>query len=133
MGAGVGVGERDVGDALDGHGVVEGAGVGEDAAVAVGGVLAEADVADDEEGGEGGAEEADALDDGAGRVVGGGAEGVFGGRGEGHAEEDDRAQAGGDERAEEGDEFVEADAVLVREGGDRGEFVRVVGYEEWVD
>ena len=56
--------------------------------MAVGGVFAEADIADDEEGGEVLAEEADAEDDGAGGVVGGGAEGVFGGGVEGHAEED---------------------------------------------
>ena len=77
VGACFGVGHGDVADAVDGQGVVETAVVAEDAAVAVGGVFAEADVGDDEEVGEAAAEEADGLDDGAVGVVGGGAEGIF--------------------------------------------------------
>lgn len=45
--------------------------------MAVGGVLAEADVGDDEEGGEASAKETDGLDDGTLGVVCCGAEGVF--------------------------------------------------------
>ena len=111
--AGQGVGHGDVADALDGHGVVEGAVVAQDAAVPVGRVLAETHVADYEEGGEGFAEEADALDYGALGVVGCGAEGVFGVGAEGNAEEDDGFETLGDEGREEGDESVEADAGLV--------------------
>ena len=101
--------------------------------MAVRGVLAQADVAGDEEAGEGAAEEADAGDDGALRVVGGGAEGVFGGRGERDAEEDDALEALGDERLQEGHELVEADAALARQAGDGGHLVRVVGDEDGVD
>jgi hypothetical protein len=49
----------------------------EDAAVAVGGVLAEADVAGDEEGGEEGFELLDGENDGGGRGVSSGASGVL--------------------------------------------------------
>ena len=49
----------DIAYAVDGEAVVQTAVVAEDAAVAVGGVFAEADVGDDEEGGEAGAEETD--------------------------------------------------------------------------
>lgn len=65
VGAGLGVGDCDVRDAVDAQGVVQGAVFAQDAAVAVRGVFAEADVGDDEEGGEGAAEEADGADYGA--------------------------------------------------------------------
>ena len=133
VGAGFGVGHGDVADAVDGEGVVEAAVVAQDAAVAVRGVFAEADVGDDEEGGEVAAQEADGLDDGAVGVVGGGAEGVFDVGAQGHAEEDDGFEAFVDEGREVGDEFVEAAAVLGGEGGDEGFFVGGVGDEEGVD
>lgn len=71
--------------------------------MAVGGVFAKADVGDDEEGGEAGAEEADGLDDGAEGVVGRGAEGVFGGGVERHPEQNYGAEAFRDEGLEVGD------------------------------
>lgn len=73
MGACFSVGHRYIGYAVDGEGVVEGAVVAEDSAMAMGGVLAEADVGDDEEGGEAGPEEADGLYDRTIGVVGCGA------------------------------------------------------------
>lgn len=133
MGAGFGIGHCDVADAVDGELIVKAAVVAEDAAVAVGGVFAEADVGNDEELRKAGAEEADGLDDGALWVVGGCAEGVFGAGGDGHAEEDDGSETFSDERFEEGDHFVDAAAGLVWEGGDQRFFFRLVGDEEWED
>lgn len=89
VGAGLGVGHGDVADAVDGELVVEAAVVAEDAAVAVGRVFAQADVGDDEDLREARAQQPDGADDGALRVVGGRAEGVFGAGRDGHAEEDD--------------------------------------------
>ena len=100
MGACFGIGHRYVGYALNGECVVKGAVVAEDSAMAVGGVFAEADVGDDEEGGEAGSEEADSLDDGAMGVVGRGAEGVFDVGSDGNTEEDYGAEAFADERFE---------------------------------
>ena len=102
VGAGFGVGDGDVGDAVDAEGVVESTIVAEDAAVPVGGVFTEADVGDDEEGGIVGAKEADRGDDRAAGVISGGAKGVFGAGGNGHTEKDDRAEAFLDERVEVG-------------------------------
>lgn len=133
VGACLGVRHRDVADALDGELVVEGAVFAQDAAVAVGGVFAEADVGGDEEGGEGFAEEADRGDDGALRVVGCGAEGILCGGLEGNAEEDHGAETLGDEGAEEWDELIDAPSVLPGQGGDQGLLVGIVGYEEGVD
>lgn len=87
--AGVRVGHGDVRDAFDRHGIVEAAVRVQNAAVAVGGVFAETDVGDDEEGGEGGAQECDGADDGARGVVGRRAQGIFGVGGERDAEEND--------------------------------------------
>ena len=100
MGACFGVGHCYVGYALNGEGIVEGAVVAEDSAMTVRGVFAEADVGDDEEGGEAGSEEADSLNDGAMGVVGRGAEGVFDVGSDGNAEEDYGAEAFADERFE---------------------------------
>ena len=47
MGTCFGIGHRYVGNAVHGEGIVEGAVVAEDSAMAVGGVFAEADVSDD--------------------------------------------------------------------------------------
>lgn len=127
------VGEGDVADAVDGEGVVETAVVAKDAAVAVGGILAEADVGDDEKGGEFLTEEVYGLNDGAFGVVGCGAQGIFHVGGGGHAEQNDGAEAFSDEGSEMGDEFVETATVLVRQGGDEGFFVRGVGDEKGVD
>lgn len=77
MGTGFGIGHRDIRDAFDGHGVVKGAIVAEDTAVAVGGIFAEADVGDDEEIWKGTAQETDGGNDGAGWVIGGRAEGIL--------------------------------------------------------
>jgi hypothetical protein len=72
VGAGDGVGECHVGDSVYGLFIVEGSVFAEDATVAVGCVLAQADVGCDVELGEARAEETDSLDDWAGWVVGGG-------------------------------------------------------------
>lgn len=133
VGAGLGVGHGDVADAVDRQLVVEAAVVAQDAAVAVRRVFAEADVGHDEEVGEACTQEADGLDDGALWVVGCGAEGVFGSGGDGNAEEDDGSEAFADEGFEEGDDFVDAPAGLIGEGGDERFFFGLVGDEEWVD
>lgn len=133
MGACFGVGHRNIGYAINGEGVVEGAVVAEDPAMAMGRVFAEADVGDDEEGGEAGSEEANGLDDGTLGVVGRGAEGVFDVGSDGNAEEDYGAETFADEGFKVRGELVEAAAVLVGEGWDKSLFVRLVRYEEWVD
>lgn len=132
MGAGLGICDSDIGDAVNRQLVVQAAVVAENAAVAVGCVFADADVDDDEELREALAEETDGGHDGAFWVVGGGAEGIFGARGERDAEEDDGFKAFADEGFEVRDDFVDAAAVLVGEGGDDGFFVVLVGYEEGV-
>ena len=129
MGACFGVGHGYVGYAVDREGVVEGAVVAEDPAMAVGGVFAEADVGDDEEGGEAGSEEANGLDDRALGIVSCGAEGVFNVGSDGNAEEDYGAEAFANERLEMRGQFVEAAAVLVGQGGYETFFFRLVGYE----
>lgn len=73
MRACAGVRQRDLGDAPGGRWLIEGAVGAEEAAVAVRGVLAEADVARDIEVGPERAYFADSGDDGAIRVIGGGA------------------------------------------------------------
>ena len=133
VGAGTGVGQRHVRDAVDGELVVEGTVVAEDTAVAVGGVLAKADVGADEELGEALAEEADRLDDRAIRIVGRGTEGVLAAGLEGDAEEHDGLEALVDQGLEEGQELVDAAAVLAGERRDERLLVIVVGHEERVD
>ena len=133
MGACFGVGHRYIGYALDGEGVVEGAIIAENSAMAVGGVFAEADIRDDEEGGEAGTEELDGLNDGTLGVVGCGAEGIFDVGSDGNAEEDYGAETFADERLKVRSQLVEAAAVLIREGGDESFFFRLVGYEKRVD
>lgn len=90
-------------NALHGLHLVEGSVLVQDAAVAVRGVFAEADVGHDEHLREGLLDGFDGAYDGAIGVGGFGAGGVFGGGGEGDAEEDDGAEAFGDEGGEEGD------------------------------
>lgn len=133
MRAGLGVRDRDVANTVDGQRIVEAPVFPQDAAVPVGGVLAEADVGDDEEGGEAGAEDADGLDDGAGLVVGCGAQGVFDVRGAGDAEEDHGAETLADEGFEVWDELVDAPAGLAWEGGDQGFLFCGIGDEKGVD
>ena len=100
MSACFGVGHRYVGYAVDGESIIEGAIVAENAAMAMGGVFAEADVGDDEEGGEAGPEEADGLDDGALGVVSCGAKGIFDVGSNGNAEKDYGAEAFANKRLE---------------------------------
>lgn len=132
MGSGLGICNSNIRDTVNRQLVVQAAVIAQDAAVAVGCVFAQADVDGDEELGKALAEETDGGHDGAFWVVGGGAEGIFGAWGERDAEEDDGFKALADEGLEVGDEFVDAAAVLVGEGGDDGFFVVLVGYEEGV-
>ena len=119
--------------AVDGEAVVEASVIAQNTAVAVGSVLAETDISDDEERGEAGAKKTDGLDDRALRVVGCGAEGVFDVGGDGDTKEDYGTEAFPYERFEMGDELIEAAAMLVGEGGNEGLFFSLVGYEEGVD
>lgn len=132
VGASLGISDSDIGDAVNRQLVVQASVIAQDAAVAVGCVFAEADVDDDEELWEALAEETDGGHDGAFWVVGGGAEGIFGAGCEGDAEEDHGFKALADEGLEVGDQFVNAAAVLVGEGGNDRFFVVLVGYEEGV-
>lgn len=133
VGTGLGICDSDIGDAVNGQLVVQAAVIAQNAAVAVRCVFAKADVDDDEELREALAEETDGGHDGAFWVVGRGSEGIFGAGSEGDAEEDDGFKALADEGFEMGDDFVDAAAVLIWEGGDDGFFVVLVGYEEGVD
>lgn len=119
--------------AVDGETVVETTVVAQDTAVAVGGVLAEADVGDDEESGKAGAEETDGLNDWTLGVVGCGTEGIFNVWRDRDTEEDYGTEAFPYKRLEVRDEFVDAAAVLVGKGGNEGLFFSLVGYEEGVD
>ena len=118
---------------VDREAVVEASIIAQNTAVTVGSVLAETDVGDDEERGEAGAKKSDGLDDRALGVVGGGAEGVFDVGGNGDTKEDYRTETFLYERFEMGEEFIEAAAVLVGEGGNEGLFFSLVGYKEGVD
>ncbi len=133
MGASVGVGDGDIGDAVDTEGVVKRTVLAQDAAVAMGSIFAQANVCDNEEVGEASAKEADGCDDGAAGLVGGGAEGVFGARGYRYSEEDDGAEALADEGFEVRDYFVDAAAGLVGEGGDQSFFVVLVRDKKGID
>ena len=119
--------------AVDREAVVEASVIAQNTAVAVGSVLAETDVGDDEERGEAGAKKTDGLYDRALGVVGCGAESVFHVWGDGDTKEDYGTETFSYERFEMGDELIEAAAVLVREGGNEGLFFSLVGYEEGVD
>ena len=133
MSACFGVGHRYVGYALDREGVVEGAVVAEDSAMAMGGVFTETDVGNDEKRGKARSEEADSLDDGTLGVIGCGAEGVLDVGSDGNAEENYGAEAFADERFEVRSYLVEAAAVLIREGGDESFLIRLVGYKKRVN
>ena len=130
VGARFGVGDSDIRDAVDAQGVIQSAVVAQDAAMAVGGVFAKADVSYDKEVGEALAEEANGGDDGASGVICSGAEGIFGTGGDRDAEEDNGAETSADEGFEVWDEFVDAAAGLVGERGDEGFFVVLVRDEE---
>lgn len=99
----------------------------------MGGVLAEADVGDDEKRGETSAEESDGLNDWTLGVVGCGTKGVLNVGRDRDAEEDYGAEAFPYERFEMRDEFVDPTAVLVGKGGNESLFFSLVGYEERVD
>jgi hypothetical protein len=117
--AGQGVGDGDIADALHGELVVQAAVVSQDAAVAVGCVLAEADVGGDEEVGEAAAEQPDGLDHGALGVVCVAAESVLCVGEQRHAEKNDRLQALLDQRLQVGHDLVQSPAVLVGQAGDQ--------------
>lgn len=101
--------------------------------MAVGGVLAEADIGDDEERGKAGAKETDGLNDWTLRVVGCGAKGVLDVWGDRDTEEDDGTEAFPYKRFEVRDEFVDAATVLVGKGGNQDLLFSLIGYEERVD
>ena len=89
--AGLRIRKRHIADSFYGKRVVQPAVLAQHAAVAVRRVLAQTDVGDDVQLREARAEELDRLDDGALRVVGRGAEGVFRPGFQRHAEEDHAA------------------------------------------
>ena len=119
--------------AVDRKAVVKATVVVQNTAVAMGGVLAKADVGDDEERRKAGAEEADGLNDWTLRVIGCGAKGVFDIWGDRDTEQDYGTQAFPYEGFEVRDELVDAAAVLIRERGNEGLLFSLVGYEEGID
>ena len=119
--------------AVDGEAVVQTTVVAQNTAMAVGGVLAEADVGDNEKRGEAGAEETDGLNDRTLRVVGCSTESILHVRGNGDTEENYGAEAFPYEGFEVRDEFVDAAAVLVGKGGYKSFFFSLVRYEKGVD
>ena len=119
--------------AVDREAVVEATVVAQNAAVAVGGVLAEADVGDDEERREMCFYDTEGMYYLTLGVVGCGTEGVFHVRGDRDTEEDYRAETFPYKRFEVGNEFVDPAAVLVGEGRNKGLLFSLVGYEERVD
>lgn len=130
MGARFCIGDGDVADAIYGESIVEGAVIAQDAAVAVGGVFAETDIGNDEQGGESGAEEADGLDDWSFGVVGSSAQGIFHVGSCRYAEKDDGGKAFPDKRLEVGNDPVDPAAMLIRERGNESFLVCRVGDEE---
>ena len=108
------VGHCHVADPVDREGVVKGAVLAQDAAVSVAGVLAQADVCDDEEVWEVAAKESDGLDDRTLWVVGCCAESVFCAVRGGYAEENYGAEAFGDEGFKVGEKTIEPAAMLRR-------------------
>ena len=119
--------------AVDREAVVEASVIAQNTAVAVGCVLAETDVGDNEERGEAGAKKTDGLYDRALGIVGCGAEGVFDVWGDGNTKEDYGTETLPYERFEMGDELIEAAAMLVGKGGNEGLLFSLVGYEDGVD
>lgn len=118
VGACLGVCHGNIADAVHGELVVERAVVTENAAVTMRGVLAEAHVYGNEELREALAQEPNGLHYGALGVIGRRAEGVFGAGLQGHAEQHHGLETFTYEGLEEGNELVEAAAVLAGEGGD---------------
>lgn len=96
-------------------------------------VFTQTHICDYEEGWELSTDELYGLDHRTLRVVGSCAQGIFGSGCERHTEEDDTSETFGHKRLKEGDELIQAEAVLVGEGRDRSNLVRVVGDEERVD
>ena len=117
VGAGLSVGEGDAGEVVEGGVVVDLTGGVEGAAVAVVGVGADADVADDGEVGEIFFDSGDGLLNGAVGVVGGVAVGIFF-VGFGEAEEEDAAESGLNEGVEVVEELVDGEAGLAGHGVD---------------
>lgn len=129
VGTGLGIGESNVRNTIDRQLVVETAIIAQNTAVTVGSVLAEADVDSDIELRESLPQEADAADDGTLRIIGSGSQSILGTGLKRNTEENDGAKALVNERLEEGNEFVDTAAVLVRERRDKDFFVVVVGNE----
>ena len=99
----------------------------------MGGVLAEADVGDDEERWETSAVETNGLNDWTLGVIGCGTKSVFNIGGDRDPKEDYGTQAFPYKRFEVRDEFVDAATVLVGKGRNEGFFFSLIGYEERVD
>ncbi len=129
VGAGLGVGDRDFGQQLDRDVVVDLA-VADEAAVAVRGVLAEADVGDHREVGVGLLEGADRHLHDALVVVGARAGLVLGG---GDAEEEDGADAGGGDLGRLGDQLGDREALDAGHRVDVFADVLAGYYEEGLD
>ena len=122
-----------IADAVDRETIIKTSIIAQNTTVAVGCVLAEADIGDDEERGEAGADKTYGLDDWALGVVGCGTEGVFDIWGDRNTKEYDGTETFPYERFKVRNELIEAAAVLVGEGGYEGLFFSLIGYEEGVN
>lgn len=118
--------------AVDREAIIEATVVAQNTAMAMGGVFAEADVGNDEEGREASAKETDGLNDWALGVVRCGTESVLNVWQNWDTKEDDGPEAFPYERVEVRNKFIDAAAVLVGKGGNEGLFFSLVRYEERV-
>lgn len=101
--------------------------------MAMGGILAEADICNDEELREALAKEADGGHDRAFWVIGSSSKSIFGTWRNRYTKEYDGAESFADEGFEEGDDFIEASTVLIGKRGNEDFFIILVGDEKRVD
>lgn len=133
MCSGLCVSDGNIGDAVDRHLVVQAAVVSQDATVAVGGVLAEADIGADEELREAAADELNSLDDWALGVISSAAEDILGARPHGDTKQHDGSQSLVDKRLEEASQSADADLELARKRGHFDHVILAVGNKDGVD
>lgn len=133
VGSGLGIGKRNIRNAINRHLVVQAAVVPQDTAVAVRGILAEADIGADEDLRETTEDELNGLDNRALGIISCAAQNVLGARLLGNTKQHDRSQSLVDKRLEEGRQPVDADLVLARKRGHMDHVVLAIGDEDGVN
>jgi hypothetical protein len=96
-------------------------------------IFAKTNIGDDEELREALTQKTDRGDDWAFRVISRSAKSIFNARCNWYAKENDGSEAFANERFQEGDDSVDAEAILVREGGNECFFVVLIGDEKRED